>query len=247
MQMAKTKRQAHLEITVAMPSDSEAEEIFGVPLSEKEIQPIWIRIKNYEGSPHMFLPALVDPNYYPPYEVLYKFKHLENQDWYAKIKEKSIHHFIEPYGEASGYIFTNLVHGTRHISIGVIGHGSLESFVFYIPDPGIELDYERVDFDHLYPAEDRIHINETSLRDALERLPCCMNNKDGTSNGDPLNIVVIGDVEQVVDAFIDNGWDETDLLTTGALYPLESAAGKGGKRSQRTGEISLVRSQRADG
>lgn len=217
MQMAETKRQAHLEITVAMPSDSEAEEIFGLPLSEKEIQPIWIRIKNYEGSPHMFLPLLVDQNYYPPYEVLYKFKHLENQDWYSEIKEKSIHHFIEPYGEISGYIFTNLVHGTRRISVGVIGHGGLEAFVFYIPDPGIELDYERVDFDHLYTAEDRTHINETNLRDALEILPCCTTNMDGTSNGDPLNIVVIGDVEQVVNAFIDNGWDETELLTTGNM------------------------------
>jgi len=62
MQRAQTKRQLHLEVTVAMPSDSETEDIFGLPLSEKGIQPIWIRIKNYEGSPHMFLPALVDPN-----------------------------------------------------------------------------------------------------------------------------------------------------------------------------------------
>ena len=106
------------------------------------------------------------------------------------------------------------MHGTRRISVGVIGHGGLEAFVFYIPDPGIELDYERVDFDHLYTAEDRTHIIETNLRDALEILPCCTTNMDGTSNGDPLNIVVIGDVEQVVNAFIDNGWDETELLTT---------------------------------
>ena len=214
MQRAQTKRQLHLEVTVAMPSDSETEDIFGLPLSEKGIQPIWIRIKNYEKSPHMFLPLLVDHNHYPPYEVVYKFKHSQNQDWYAEIKQKSIHHFIEPFGEISGYIFTNLVHGTRRISVGVLGHGDFETFVFYIPDPGIELDYERVDFDHLYPAGDRTHINETNLRNALEKLPCCTTNREGTINGDPLNIVIIGNVEQVVDAFLDNGWDETELLTT---------------------------------
>ena len=213
MQRAQTKRQAQLEVTVAMPSDSEAEDIFGAPLSKKEIQPIWIRIKNHENSPHMFLPLLVDQNYYPPYEVSYKFKSSHNQDWYTELKQKSIHHFIKPYGEISGYIFTNLVHGTRRISVGVLGHGGLELFVFYIPDPGIELDYERVDFDHLYPARDRTRIDETRLRNALENLPCCTTNEEGTINGDPLNIIVIGSVEQVVNAFLDNGWDETELLT----------------------------------
>ena len=213
MQLAQTKRQAHLEVTVAMPNASETEEIFGAPLSEKDIQPIWIRIKNYDNSPHMFLPLLVDQNYYPPYEVVYKFKHSHNEDWYAEIKQKSIHHFIEPNGEISGYIFTNMTHGTRRISVGVLGHGSLELFVFYLPDPGIELDYERVDFDHLYPAGERIDINENMLRNALENLPCCTTNEEGTVNGDPLNIVVVGSVEQVVNAFLDNGWDETEILT----------------------------------
>jgi hypothetical protein len=214
MQRAQTKRQTYLEVTVAMPSESEAEEIFGAPLSKEGIQPIWIRIKNYVNSPHMFLPILVDQNYYPPHEIVYKFNRPDKQDWYDEIKQKAIHHFIEPFGEVSGFIFTNLVHGTRRVSVGVVGHGAgLETFVFYIQDPGIELDYERVDFDHLYPAEELIHVNDNDLRNALEKLPCCATNMDGTLNGDPLNIIVIGAVEQVVNAFIDNGWDETELLT----------------------------------
>ncbi|MDH3827122.1 MAG: hypothetical protein OET21_06885 [Desulfobacterales bacterium] len=92
MQRAQTKRQTHLEVTVAIPSESEAEDLFSAPLSEKGIQPIWIRIKNYENSPHLFLLLLVDQNYYPPYEVVYKFKRSKNQDWYTEIKQKSIHH-----------------------------------------------------------------------------------------------------------------------------------------------------------
>ena len=214
MQRAQTKRQAYLEVTVAMPSESESEEIFGAPLSKEGIQPVWIRIKNYLNSPHMFLPILVDQNYYPPYEIVYKFNRPGKRDWYDEIKQKAIHHFIEPFGEVSGFIFTNLVHGTRRVSVGVVGHGAgLETFVFYIQDPGIELDYERVDFNNLYPAEELIHVDDSNLRNALEKLPCCTTNMDGTLNGDPLNIIVIGDVEQVVNAFLDNGWDETELLT----------------------------------
>ena len=215
MQRVQTKRQAHLEVTVTMPSKSESEHIFGVPLSEKGIQPIWIRIKNYGDSPHIFLPLLVDQNYYPPYEIFYKFKQSQNQDWYAELKQKSIHPFIEPFSEISGFVFTNLVHGTRRISVGVVGHGAgLETFVFYVQDPGIELDYERVDFEHLYPAEKLTHVDDSNLRNALEKLPCCTTSMDGTLDGDPLNIIVIGEIEQVLDAFLDNGWDETELLTT---------------------------------
>jgi hypothetical protein len=142
-----------LEVSVAVPSKSEEKDLFAAPISDKGIQAIWLRIKNYEDSPYMFLPLLVDPNCFPPYEVIYKFRQSNNQDWYAEIEEKSIHHFIEPHGEISGFIFTNLVHGTRRITIGVVGHGSLETFVFYVQDPGMQLDYEMVDFDNLYPPE----------------------------------------------------------------------------------------------
>lgn len=224
MQRAQTKRQAHLEVTVAMPSESEAEEIFGVPLSEKGVQPIWIRIKNDLNSPYLFLPLLIDHNYYPPYEIFYKFKQSKNQGWYAKLKQKSIHQFIKPFGEISGFVFTNLVHGTRRISVGVVGHGlGLQTFVFYLPDPGIELDYERVNFDQLYPAENLTHVDDSNLRNALEQLPCCTTNMDGTLDGDPLNIIVIGNVEQVLNAFLDNGWDETEMLTSGNMIKAAKA------------------------
>jgi hypothetical protein len=223
MQRAQTKRQANLEVTVAIPSEGEAEDIFGASLAEKGIQPIWLRIKNHDRSPYMFMPLLVNQNYYPPYEVVYKFKHTNNDDWYQDIRKKSIHHFIDPLGEISGYIFTNLVHGTRRINVGIVGHNTLETFIFYVQDPGIQLDYERVDFDSMYPEGDRIYLDKKDLRKALEKLPCCTTNSDGTAHGDPLNIIIIGEMEQVVNAFIDSGWDETELLTTANMIKAAKA------------------------
>lgn len=214
MERSQTKRQAGLEVTVAMPSKKEVEDIFDSNLIDNNIQPIWIHIKNNQDKPYMFLPLLVDQNYYPPYEVTYKLDISKEEKGYTAIQEKSIHHFIKPRGEIEGYIFTNLVHGTKRITIGVIGHGSLETFVFYVQDPGIQFDYQRMDFEHLYPAHERIYLSEAELRENLERLPCCTTSQDGRELGDPLNIVIIGDFERVLNAFIDNGWDETELLTT---------------------------------
>ena len=50
------------------------------------------------------------------------------------------------------------------------------------------------------------------LREALAQLPCCTTDKKGKNQGDPLNIAVIGTVEDVFYAFIRAGWDETETI-----------------------------------
>jgi hypothetical protein len=39
--------------------------------------------------------------------------------------------------------------------------------------------------------EDIVNFNENELRKALENLPCCATNEDGTKNGDPLDLIFI--------------------------------------------------------
>jgi hypothetical protein len=40
----------------------------------------------------------------------------------------------------------------------------------------------------------------------LQNLPCCATNKDGTKNGAPLNLVLIGSREDISAAFVRRGW-----------------------------------------
>ena len=47
-----------------------------------------------------------------------------------------------------------------------------------------------------------VDLDDEGLRRALEELPCCMTNKDGSGESDPLNIVVIGPEEEIWPAFI---------------------------------------------
>ena len=64
-----------------------------------------------------------------------------------------------------------------------------------------------------FPKEDEVgDYDENGLRSALEGMPCCTTNKKGTEQGDPLNLVVIGDLEDVYYAFIRAGWDETETI-----------------------------------
>lgn len=73
-----------------------------------------------------------------------------------------------------------------------------------------------MDFDALYPEDEIVSLDEEGLRQALEGLDCCTTKKDGNAQGDPLNIVVIGESEDIFHTFIRVGWDETETIYAGS-------------------------------
>jgi hypothetical protein len=54
-------------------------------------------------------------------------------------------------------------------------------------------------------------------------------NAKGTSQGDPLNIVIIGDLEDVYYAFIRSGWDETETIYGGSMWKTVRSFVSGGE------------------
>jgi hypothetical protein len=113
---------------------------------------------------------------------------------------------IGPGTSVSGFIFANRDEGTKVVDIDLITYGNAKFFTFFVPVPGIEADYHEVDFDKLYSEEEIVHLNENELRKAVENLPCCATNEDGTKNGDPLNLIFIGNREDLSSAFVRRGW-----------------------------------------
>ena len=63
-----------------------------------------------------------------------------------------------------------------------------------------------MDFDNLYAESELVDLGEKQLRAELEALPCCATNEDGTENGDPLNLILIGTREDISTAFVRRGW-----------------------------------------
>ena len=70
----------------------------------------------------------------------------------------------------------------------------------------MRVDYRKVDFDSLYEVNDIKELDEDELKAALENLPCCTTDRDGAELGDPINLVVIGDFENIAAAFVRRGW-----------------------------------------
>jgi hypothetical protein len=120
--------------------------------------------------------------------------------------------FVEPGETVSGFVFSNLKLGTKHVRVRLFGEKRLLDFEFFISVPGLKADWQRVDFESLYTADEFIDIDDPlELRDLVEGLMCCTTKKNGKGSGDPINLVVFAEAGEL-NSFVQAGWDETEIV-----------------------------------
>ncbi|MDH3718655.1 MAG: LssY C-terminal domain-containing protein [Planctomycetota bacterium] len=129
---------------------------------------------------------------------------------------------VGPGQSASGFVFASLDDGTKIVPVHLLSPETTHQFVFSVPVPGIDVDYERRPFDELYTAESLIDCDELSLRDRLEKEPRAVTNRSGTREGDPANLVVIGDFPTLLSAF-GARWDETETISLATSWKTAKA------------------------
>ena len=208
-------------VTVSLPTIAEAQAIYGVKLAKKHIQPVWVEVKNDSTAAYWFLPSGFDPNYFSPSEAAFAF-YTNSDDANRKLDEKFQKlHFqnpVRPGSTEAGFVLVNLDEGFKAVDIDLISRDDAKSFSFIIEDPDFKADYKMVDFNTLYASEEIINVeDEEELRRLLEDLPCCTTNADGDEYGDPLNLVLIGDTNDIVPALVRRGWHATEILWSEAL------------------------------
>ena len=210
---ANTIKDGDLTVTVAVPNRENTEQIFGTSLYADNVQPVWIEVDNQSDSPYILIVAGVDRHGYSPLEASYQ-RHSGTKE--TKLEMDKFFHsmrFKNPVGGgqvASGFIFTNLDEGAKAVNIDLLGNNELKSLSFVIKVDGLLTDSSRVDFEGLYPEFIEIE-DEDSLREVLSSFPCCTRNKKGNKNGDPLNVVFIGNYVDVFSALIRSGWHQTEV------------------------------------
>ena len=122
-------------------------------------------------------------------------------------------HIIMPGSKEAGFVFTSVDEGTKHIKVDLLGEGERKIFNFAASVPGIKPDYTTKDFAARYPEKKIVECSEETIPLLMGKLPCCTTNKKGTRHGDPFNLVVIGELEDVITIFTSAGWAETQALT----------------------------------
>lgn len=220
---AQTQVQGDLRVTVAVPTMDEAKTIYGVDLAEKQMQPVWIEVRNDAAAPYWFLPAGLDPQYFSISEAAFAFDAAGSGGSGRTLDERftrlQFRNPIMPGTIVSGFVLTNLDEAHKAVDIDLVSRQDTKSFTFFTSDPTFRADFKRVDFAALHASDALIETeNDEELRRALAQFPCCTTNKDGTENGDPLNLVLVGRDNDIFPAMIRRNWNATEIIGLGSVW-----------------------------
>ncbi len=227
---AQTQQSGRLRVTAAVPTPEEAEAIFGFPVYDRRVQPIWLEVENGGADRVRFAPVGTDRNYFSPMEVWYtnqgRFTKQGSLELQQRLSELAMPRRI-PKGETrSGFVFTHVSPGTKSFAVDLFGReGSDYNFSFFIDVPGFEPDHADLDFQALYAPDEIRDVDRAGLRQVLGALPCCATVPPGGASGLPLNVIFVGPGQDALTALLRAGWyevsrpsSELELIRSPQLY-----------------------------
>jgi hypothetical protein len=211
---ALTEESNGIRVSAAVVGDQEARQIFGVDLVQKNIQAVWLEVGNNAGRQLLLLPTAIDPEYFSPLEVAFAYHKAFATDANAALDEYllnlnfPIRNPIVPGSRASGYIFTNWSKGMKVIDVDLLSHDFSQNFTFFASNPDLTQGKAIIDrMETMFSAVELQKVeSEAALREALEQLPCCVSNDNGGPLAEPLNVVIIGAIEDWTTAFLRRGY-----------------------------------------
>ena len=133
---------------------------------------------------------------------------------------------MPPGATVSGFVLTNMDEAVKVVQLDLVANGRARTFSMFTVVPGFRGDYHAsgVFKRELYaPGEVVNHTDDDAFRAALEALPCCATNKDGSKKGDPLNLVVVGGLEDAFPALVRRGWRPTEQTWSGSILRMASS------------------------
>jgi hypothetical protein len=223
-----------VRVSAAALSAEESGAVYGAPLARRLIQPVWIEIENTEDVPYWLLFPGLDPNYFPASEAAEAVagdepgRTLDDLD--RRFRELAFRNPVPPGGKVAGFVLTNLHEGVKLLQIDLVATHRSRSLSLLADVPGLRADYQksRVFRRHKPSAPESVvvvdYTNDAEFRAALRALPCCVTNKDGSKNGDPLNLIVIGGLEDAFPALIRRGWSPTETTWRGSVMRMMKSA-----------------------
>ena len=229
---AQSGTQGQVRVSAAALSADESAAVYGSPLADKLIQPVWIQVENNDNVPYWLMFAGLDPNFFPASEAAEAMAVRSSPRKLAELdrrfSELAFRNPVPPGGTVSGFVLTNLQEGVKLLQIDLFADRRSRSFSLLAPVPGLRTDYKKSGvFDRDYVAPGGSVINFTSDAEftaALESLPCCATNEDGSRNGDPLNLVIIGGIEDAFPSLVRRGWSPTEVTWKGSVMRIMKSA-----------------------
>jgi hypothetical protein len=231
---AQTKEDNDIRASAALVGDTEARRIFGIDLSQKDIQALWLEIENNSDRALVLLPTAIDPEYYAPLEVAFAyhkaFSSEANKMLDDHLLEKNfpVRSLILPGSQASGYVFLGRSQEVKAIDVDLVGDDFSQNFTFFARNPNSKGGAAIIEkLETMYSAAELYNLeSDTDLRSALEQLPCCVSKETGGPSAEPLNVVIIGAIDDWTTAFIRRGYHYQVLTPRYAFGRSQDVSGK---------------------
>lgn len=220
--------EAGLRVSTSVLGAEESRAVYGFPLADAGIQPVWIEVENRTDVAYWLLSPGLDPHFFPPSEAAELFAAEGKQAaTEAKFRDLGFRNPVPPGATVSGCVLTHLDEGVKAVQVDLVATGRLRSFSFLVGVPGFRADFHarRTFIREIWSPEERVdYTDPDAFRAALESLPCCSTNSDGTRNGDPLNLVVVGRREDAFPALVRRGWQVTEETWSGSVMRMIRSA-----------------------
>jgi hypothetical protein len=208
-----TKESNGIRVSAAVVGDEEARQIFGIDLAQKKIQAVWVEIENNTDQPLILLPTAIDPEYFAPLEVAFAYHKSFATDANAALNDHllnlnfPIRSPVLPGSRTYGYVFTNWTK-IKFIDVDLFGHKFSENFTFRALNPDFTQGQAIIDRIEATPSAAYVQKveSEAELRRVLEQLPCCVSKENGGPSAEPLNLVIIGALDDWLSGFARRGY-----------------------------------------
>ena len=156
-----TQQDRGVTVSAAVPNSEETRDLFGIALYKKDVQPVWLSIRNETDRRLIYMPAGTDVDYHSPFEVAANSR---NANTRARLEQhffrSGVALLIEPGETRSGFIFTGLDEGTKSFNVDIVADQNSWKFTFFIQVPGLAIDHHDVDFRSLYAEDEVTHLTE---------------------------------------------------------------------------------------
>jgi len=254
-QRAVTQEQGTFVVSASVPSEEEAQQIFGIPIYQRGIQPVWLEITNNSNSRARLILSSIDREYFAPLEVAYMHKkYFSKQGWMdmeAFLFRNAMPRMIDAGETESGFVFTHASKGTKNFNVDIFHTDQVdnfEQFTFFIKVPGFVPDHAQVDFTELYPASAVVATDIDGFKEVLAALPCCTVSQKGDGQGQPVSVALVGEGKNILRALLRAGWSENaykkdDIYLNNSAYyfgrPPDGTFRKSRGKSTERNELSL--------
>lgn len=215
---AATQTQSNEEVMVsaAILTDAQARAHFGADIAGHGLQAVWLRVRNASPWRLRLMRGAIDPDVYSADEAAFILrKDVPGKSFEALrqyLRDESMRILLAPQTLNEGFILVPRAEGGRYVDVQLHSPGRLYRFGFALPLPDGDFDYERLDPASIYGGKVLPDLDAQQLRAALEALPCCATNQAASAEGDPLNVVLVGNAPVALAALSRSGWSFTHRI-----------------------------------